>query len=124
LNSPELTDEVIKEDWYNTGDIAKVDEDGFITITDRLSRFSKIGGEMVPHIEIENKIHEILDTEKLVCAVTSLPDESKGEKLVVLYTDEIGITIDELWNKLNETGLPKLWIPKIDAFKKVELYRF
>jgi acyl-[acyl-carrier-protein]-phospholipid O-acyltransferase/long-chain-fatty-acid--[acyl-carrier-protein] ligase len=53
LNRPEKTAEVLKDGWYNTGDIATVDEDGFLRVTDRLSRFSKIGGEMVPHIKIE-----------------------------------------------------------------------
>ncbi|MBI5202482.1 MAG: MFS transporter [Elusimicrobia bacterium] len=52
LGDPEKTAEVVRDGYYVTGDIASVDPDGFITITDRLSRFSKIGGEMVPHIMI------------------------------------------------------------------------
>ena len=59
LNRPEKTAEVLHDGWYNTGDIAAVDEDGFIRITDRMSRFSKIGGEMVPHIKVEDKLHEL-----------------------------------------------------------------
>ena len=60
LDQPELTAEVMRDGWYVTGDIATIDEDGFIRITDRLSRFSKIGGEMVPHMKIEEAINEIL----------------------------------------------------------------
>ena len=59
LGKPEKTAEVLRDGWYITGDIAAQDEDGFLTITDRLSRFSKIGGEMVPHIKIEEQLHEL-----------------------------------------------------------------
>jgi acyl-[acyl-carrier-protein]-phospholipid O-acyltransferase/long-chain-fatty-acid--[acyl-carrier-protein] ligase len=119
LNNKEKTEEAIKDGWYNTGDIGSLDEDGFITITDRLSRFSKIGGEMVPHIKVEDAINEILSPDKIVCVVTSVPDSKKGERLVVLHT-ELDMRIDELWEKLNETDIPKLWIPKKDSFKKID----
>jgi len=59
LGRPEKTAEVLHNGWYTTGDVALMEEDGFLTITDRLSRFSKIGGEMVPHIRIEDKLHEL-----------------------------------------------------------------
>src|SRR6202044_3468295 len=86
LGRPEKTAEVLHDGWYTTGDIALMEEDGFLTITDRLSRFSKIGGEMVPHIKIEDKLHELADMTEQVFAVTSLPDEKKGERIVVLTT--------------------------------------
>ncbi len=118
LNEPEKTAEVIRDGWYVTGDIATIDEDGFIAITDRLSRFSKIAGEMVPHIKIEEEIMDVLKTSDLVCAVTSVADIKKGEKIVVLYKGDIDIS--KLWEDLNSKGIPKLWIPKKEYFFKVE----
>lgn len=118
LNNPQKTAEVIKDGWYITGDMAVIDEDGFVHITDRLSRFSKIGGEMVPHIKVEEKIQEILGATELICAVTSVRDEKKGERLVVLYTEDIDV--DWLWQALNGKGLPNLWIPRKDSFYRVE----
>ena len=117
LGDEEKTKEVIQDGWYKTGDMAKIDEDGFIHITDRLSRFSKIGGEMVPHIKIEEKILEILEVVEPICAVTSVPDEKRGERLAVLYTRELDI--NALWDKLNATDFPKLWIPKREDFFQV-----
>jgi acyl-[acyl-carrier-protein]-phospholipid O-acyltransferase/long-chain-fatty-acid--[acyl-carrier-protein] ligase len=119
LGEKEMTDKVLRKGWYNTNDIAHIDADGFITITDRLSRFSKIGGEMVPHLRVENAIHDVLGADILTCIVTSVPDGKKGERLVVLHT-EFGISVDKLWDRLNETDLPKLWIPKKTSFLKVD----
>src|SRR6266481_10307 len=109
LGEPELTDQVLRDGWYVTGDIASLDEDGFISITDRMSRFSKIGGEMVPHMKIEEVINTILGDAASV--VTAVPDEQKGEKLIAFYSRN-GMSADELWEKLNRSDLPKLWIPK------------
>ena len=117
LGQPELTEEAMRDGWYVTGDIASVDEDGFIRITDRLSRFSKIGGEMVPHMQIEETINNILGGAASV--VISVPDEHKGEKLMAFYTQN-GISKDELWDKLNQSDLPKLWIPKRENFFLIE----
>jgi acyl-[acyl-carrier-protein]-phospholipid O-acyltransferase/long-chain-fatty-acid--[acyl-carrier-protein] ligase len=118
LKQPELDREVIREGgWYVTGDIAAIDEDGFITVTDRLARFSKIAGEMVPHLKIEEMISRILDDQG--CIVTSAPDEAKGEKLVAFYTKK-DIAPQELWSKLNDSELPKLWIPKRENLRPIE----
>jgi acyl-[acyl-carrier-protein]-phospholipid O-acyltransferase/long-chain-fatty-acid--[acyl-carrier-protein] ligase len=117
LNEPERTAQVIHDGWYVTGDIAKVDEDGFLAITDRLSRFSKVGGEMVPHLLVEDLISKACGD--AACAVTGLPDDRKGERLAVLYTDPT-ITPEELWRRLSETDLPKLWLPKLENIHKVE----
>ena len=118
LDKPEKTAEVIKDGWYITGDIASIDSDGFIKITDRLSRFSKIGGEMIPHIRIEEEIHSILKTEDKRCVVTGIKDERKGERLVVLYTGEMNI--GDLWEKLSKSSLPKLWVPRKDSFYGID----
>ncbi len=118
LNKPDKTAEVIKDGWYITGDIATIDEDGFIHITDRLSRFSKIGGEMVPHIKVEENIMEIIGATEPVCTVTAASDEKKGERLVVLHS--IDLDVDEVWVALSKKGLPNLWIPRKDNFYKVD----
>ena len=112
------TKEVIKDGWYITGDIAKIDDDGFLCITDRLSRFSKIGGEMVPHIKVEETIQEMFGRDDAACVVTSASDEKKGERLVVLYKGDVDI--DKIWKSLNEGEFPKLWIPKREAFYKID----
>ena len=119
LNRAEKTAEVLVDGWYDTGDIAAVDEDGFIRITDRLSRFSKIGGEMVPHIKIEEKLHELAESSEPAFAVTSVPDVAKGEQLVVLHTlpeDRLGAVVQ----KLGGSGLPPLWRPRADHFVHVD----
>jgi acyl-[acyl-carrier-protein]-phospholipid O-acyltransferase / long-chain-fatty-acid--[acyl-carrier-protein] ligase len=117
LNEPERTAEVFQDDWYVTGDMAKVDEDGFVAITDRISRFSKVGGEMVPHLLVEDLISKACND--TACAVTGLPDERKGERLAVLYTAP-DVTPEELWRRLAETDLPKLWLPKLENIHCVE----
>lgn len=119
LNRPEKTAEVLRDGWYVTGDIATVDEDGFLAITDRLSRFSKIGGEMVPHVKIEEKLHELGDLTEMSFLVTGIPDAQKGEKLVVLHrlSDD---QLKELLPKLSACGLPNLWIPRPNQFFHID----
>jgi acyl-[acyl-carrier-protein]-phospholipid O-acyltransferase/long-chain-fatty-acid--[acyl-carrier-protein] ligase len=119
LGRPEKTAEVLRDGWYNTGDIATVDEDGFLRVTDRLSRFSKIGGEMVPHLMIEEKLQELAGAVEQVFAVTSVPDEKKGERLAVLHTlpEE---KLQEVLAKLAESDLPALWRPRPQQFFRVE----
>jgi acyl-[acyl-carrier-protein]-phospholipid O-acyltransferase/long-chain-fatty-acid--[acyl-carrier-protein] ligase len=121
LGQPEETAKVMRDGWYVTGDIAFVDADGFIHITGRLSRFSKIGGEMVPHIRIEEAIQKICNVEEgeLSVVLTSLPDERRGERLVVLHT-KLAMSADEICRKLAASGLPNLWIPSTDSFLEVE----
>ncbi|NTV29538.1 MAG: MFS transporter [Candidatus Omnitrophica bacterium] len=117
LNRPKQTAEAIIDGWYRTGDIAFLDEDGFITITDRLSRFSKIAGEMVPHVRVEEALHTAMEASEQVCVVASVPDEKKGERLVVLYT--VDLDVEALRALVRSAGLPNLWIPDGDAFFRV-----
>jgi acyl-[acyl-carrier-protein]-phospholipid O-acyltransferase/long-chain-fatty-acid--[acyl-carrier-protein] ligase len=117
LGQPLLTEQALRRGWYVTGDIAAVDEDGFIRIVDRISRFSKIGGEMVPHMKVEETINAVLGS--AAAAVTALPDEQRGEKLVAFYAQN-GISREELWDKLNQSDLPKLWIPKRENLYSIE----
>jgi acyl-[acyl-carrier-protein]-phospholipid O-acyltransferase/long-chain-fatty-acid--[acyl-carrier-protein] ligase len=112
LGKEQVTQESIHDGWYVTGDIAHYDEDGFITITDRLARFSKIGGEMVPHQKIEDELQAIAKSNDRIFVVTAVPDEKRGERLVVLYTPlPNGMDVRQLCRHLGERGLPNLWVP-------------
>ncbi len=119
LGKPEKTAEVLQDGWYTTGDIAAEDEDGFLTITDRLSRFSKIGGEMVPHIKIEEKLHELAESAEKIFVVTAVPDGKKGERLVVLHTLAPD-ALKPVLEKLSSSGLPNLWIPRANQFFHID----
>ncbi len=121
LNDEEKTKEVLIElngkIWYKTGDKGHIDEDGFITIVDRYSRFAKLGGEMVSLTAVENKIYKYLGEDediKLVCV--NIPDEKKGERLILVIDKEI----DNLKQELIKTGMNPLWIPsEIKVVEKV-----
>jgi len=119
LGREDLTANALRDGWYMTGDIAMLDEDGFLTITDRLSRFSKIGGEMVPHGRVEEALQQAAGADTQVFAVTGIQDEKKGERLAVLHTlDEA--RIPEILGQLAGTGLPNLYIPSRANFVKVD----
>jgi acyl-[acyl-carrier-protein]-phospholipid O-acyltransferase/long-chain-fatty-acid--[acyl-carrier-protein] ligase len=119
LGREDLTAKALHDGWYITGDLALLDEDGFLTITDRLSRFSKIGGEMVPHGRVEEALQQAAGADMQVFAVTGIPDERKGEQLAVLHTlDES--QIPGIVSKLAANGLPNLYIPPRPNFIKVD----
>ncbi|MGZ9151450.1 MAG: MFS transporter, partial [Nitrospira sp.] len=119
LGREDLTAQVMRDGWYITGDIATLDEDGFLTITDRLSRFSKIGGEMVPHGKVEEALQQAAEADTQVFAVTGLPDEKKGERLAVLHTLEES-RIPSVLENISTSGLPNLFIPGRHQFVKVD----
>src|SRR5437773_1781624 len=113
LHDEKRTADVLQDGWFKTGDIGRFDEDGFLYIEGRLSRFSKIGGEMVPHEGVEQKIVDLLGfsgkDERLVCIV-SVQDEAKGEALILLAA--VDVDLAQLRDKLRDAGVPNLWIPK------------
>lgn len=121
LQRQDLTDEVIKDGWYTTGDIAILHPDGFIQITGRESRFSKIGGEMVPHLKIEETLQQIVGAgeDELKVVVTAVPDDRKGERIIVLHT-QLPKSPEQITRELAAAGLPNLWIPSPDSFAEVE----
>ena len=113
LDDPKRTAEILHDGWLKTGDIGRFDEDGFLYVEGRLSRFSKIGGEMVPHETIEQKIIDLLELsgrDERPIAIVGVHDEAKGEALVLLGA--VDLDLAELRKKLQEAGVPNLWIPK------------
>ena len=118
LADPARTAEVKDEGWYRTGDLARMDADGFLHLAGRLSRFSKIGGEMVPHGTVEEALVQALGlvgAAEPKVAVSSVADPAKGEQLVVLHVDDLDP--EAVRSALAAAGLANLWIPKV--FKKV-----
>lgn len=124
LGKPGLTSTVMKDGWYLTGDMGVIGEDGTITITGRMSRFAKIGGEMVPLERIEEALHEAAGAVERLCAVTCIPDPERGERVIVLY---LASALDppargvSWWREALATlGLPNLWIPAERDFHVID----
>ncbi len=119
LNDPKRTADVLdKEGWFRSGDVGRMDLDGFLYIEGRLSRFSKIAGEMVPHETVEEAVIKALgleneSTRRIV--ITGVPDVEKGEALVLISNvpgPPEHLEIVELRYRLLDSGVPALWIPK------------
>ncbi len=119
LNRPDATGKVLNDGWYNSGDLGYLDPDGFLKITGRLSRFSKIAGEMVPHLGVESAIMDAAGVDEMALAVTAVPDDKRQERLVVIHA-KLPIEPAEICKKLLAAGLPKLWIPAAEDFIQVE----
>ncbi len=122
LNRPELTEQVVVDGWYNTGDVVTVDEDGFITIVGRESRFAKIGGEQVPFGVVEEALATLTggsENGSPRAVVTAVPDEASGERLVVVHT-ELEASPEELVKQMAALGLPRLFLPSPADFHEIE----
>ena len=114
LNDPDRTADVLQDGWFKTGDIGRFDEDGFLYVEGRLSRFSKIGGEMVPHEGVEQRIVSVLrqgEQSERIFAIVGVADAAKGEAIVLLSSIDVDLT--GLRAALAEAGVPNLWIPKV-----------
>lgn len=120
LGRDDLTQKkIIQGGWYITGDLATMDDDGFITITGREERFAKVGGEMVPLEKVEEEIHAILKSNDRLVAVTAVPDAKKGERLIVLHLPLENTTVQQVWKDLGDRGMPNLYIPGQRDFYQV-----
>jgi acyl-[acyl-carrier-protein]-phospholipid O-acyltransferase/long-chain-fatty-acid--[acyl-carrier-protein] ligase len=115
LGDPARTEAVLRDGWYVSGDVGAIDADGFIRITDRLARFSKIAGEMIPHGVVEAAIARVPGVTG--CSVTAAPDAQRGERLVAFYTDGDGVTPAAIVEALGQLTLPRLWLPKAENIR-------
>ena len=118
LGRPETSAEVLVDGWYRTGDIGYLDREGYLHITDRLSRFAKIAGEMVPLGRVEEALQSAAGAKERTFAVTAVACERRGEKLVVLHTAEPS-TLPGLLERLSRSGLPKLFLPRAEDFHRI-----
>ncbi|MGB4598989.1 MAG: acyl-[ACP]--phospholipid O-acyltransferase [Trichlorobacter sp.] len=112
LGRPEETARVIRNGWYNTGDIGCINDEGFVVITDRLARFSKIAGEMIPHGAVEERLLTALASTDLLLAVTAVPDEKKGERIAVVF-DQTQLDQARVKQAIEQADLPNLWKPSL-----------
>jgi acyl-[acyl-carrier-protein]-phospholipid O-acyltransferase / long-chain-fatty-acid--[acyl-carrier-protein] ligase len=122
LNQPDLSEAVLEDGWYNTGDVVTIDADGFITIVGRQSRFAKVGGEQVPFAAIEEALAALTGGSEDGAprsVVTAVPDKATGERLVVIHT-ALEQSPDELVKGLAEAGLPRLYIPAPVDFYQID----
>jgi acyl-[acyl-carrier-protein]-phospholipid O-acyltransferase/long-chain-fatty-acid--[acyl-carrier-protein] ligase len=122
LHKLEKTKDVIRDGWYMTGDMGFIEPDGFIRITGRLSRFAKIAGEMVPLEKIEEELQDLLGGGERTVAVVPVPDEKRGERIVVLYHPDVEEKLPAALAGLSARGIPNLWIPDRRDCYKVESF--
>ncbi len=117
LDDPQRTAAALRDGYYITGDIAKMDEDGFLHILDRVARMSKIGGEMVPHLKVEEALSGVFGDSP--CVVVGIPDALRGERLVAMFTSS-DVTPAQAYEHLASNGFPPLWIPKRENYYRVD----
>lgn len=113
LNDPQRTAEALVEmdgvRWYKTGDKGHLDQDGYLTIVDRYSRFAKLGGEMVSLGAVEQQVRNILQQPDIELVAMNLPDAKKGEKIVLLINSED--SAETIRQRLIEGEMPALMLP-------------
>ena len=119
IGRDDLNAEIFRDGWFKTGDLGFVDLNGFLTLGGRRSRFSKVGGEMVPHEVVENAIEDFVEIPEgftgRAVAVMGVPDAAKGEALVLLsavHQGQLNQAHEEIKNNLVAEGLPRLWCPR------------
>jgi acyl-[acyl-carrier-protein]-phospholipid O-acyltransferase/long-chain-fatty-acid--[acyl-carrier-protein] ligase len=100
----------LKDGWYHTGDVVEIDEIGFVYIRDRIKRFAKVGGEMVSLGAVEKFIQDLEILDGFDYSVTTVADEAKGERIVLLYQN-MDKTPADLLSELRASGMPPLMIP-------------
>ncbi len=118
LDRPDLSAAALRDGWYVTGDVGVLDDDGFLAITDRLARFAKIGGEMVPCTAIEEALHTAAESGGGVFAVAPVPDARRGERLAVVHTWDGDVAA--LLERVRAAGLPNLFVPRAEDFVRVD----
>lgn len=122
IGREELNKEIFHDGWFKTGDIGQMDLNGFLTLGGRLSRFSKIGGEMVPHEGVELALSQGLELsaeDGVQIAIAGVSDPQKGEALVLLSalpqhqkSSEEKEILASLRTTLADMSVPTLWAPK------------
>lgn len=115
----DLNAAVFRDGWFKTGDLGRVDLNGFLQLDGRRSRFSKVAGEMVPHEVVEHAIEDFVELPEgfagRAIAIVGVPDTQKGEALVLLscvHHSQLPQALDSIRAHLVEIGLPRLWCPR------------
>ena len=99
----------VEDGWYDTGDIVRLDELGFLSIRGRAKRFAKIGGEMVSLTALEEEMERLWPGVR--CAMAVVRDERKGER-IILVTEKKDASREEMTAHLKAAGYAEVAIPK------------
>jgi acyl-[acyl-carrier-protein]-phospholipid O-acyltransferase/long-chain-fatty-acid--[acyl-carrier-protein] ligase len=110
-DDPELTASVLKDGWYDTGDMGFFDEENYLWHAGRFKRFTKVGGEMVSLVKVENTLEKYLP-EGVLCCVVEVMEEKKGSNIVATVSQEVNKTeiLRKMMNELPIIALPRQFI--------------